>query len=149
MKRQHPTDPNLFWCRKCQQYKNIGNFFGDNRKGNKYNVSYVCTSCNSKMKRGLFSQYYHKHHKQVLAGNNRRSKIYTETLKDCYIRQQLKARGITDPTKVVMDIFRIKLSMKRTLNQFKQWREEHESDHTDVYAKQRQDEGDHEGQLQA
>jgi ribosomal protein L20 len=21
MKRQHPTDPNLFWCPKCKQYK--------------------------------------------------------------------------------------------------------------------------------
>lgn len=27
MKRQHPTDPNLFWCPKCQTYKAMGEFW--------------------------------------------------------------------------------------------------------------------------
>lgn len=45
MKHQHPADPNLFWCSKCQRYKKRDEF---TKRGNvKHGVENSCRECRS------------------------------------------------------------------------------------------------------
>ena len=43
MKRPHPTDPNLFWCPKCEGYKDIGEFYKN--KYTYHKISGYCKKC--------------------------------------------------------------------------------------------------------
>jgi hypothetical protein len=43
MKRQHPTDPNLFWCPKCRGYKEREEF--GKHKGQPYGIGGHCLQC--------------------------------------------------------------------------------------------------------
>lgn len=45
MKRQHPTEPNLFWCPKCQTYKARGEF--GVRRCYRHGVAAECKKCRS------------------------------------------------------------------------------------------------------
>lgn len=44
MKRQHPTDPNLFWCPKCKEYKEKNEFHKN--KTNTNGITSTCKTCN-------------------------------------------------------------------------------------------------------
>jgi len=55
-----------------------------------------------------------------------------ESLADTYIRPILKKLDIPI-TPETIELKRQQITMKRTLKQFKQWRKENESNHTDVY----------------
>ena len=55
-------------------------------------------------------------------------------ISDSYIKQILKKIGIQSPYPVwLMDAKRQQIFMKRTLKEIKKWRNEHESNCTDVY----------------
>ncbi len=69
-------------------------------------------------------------------------------LKDSYIISDLRKRGEPE-TPEIIELTRQRIIMKRTLKQFKKWREENEPNHTDVYGEQFTDEEDHEGHIQA
>ena len=43
MKKQHPTNPNLFWCPKCKTFKEKGIFKVDNSRPHK--ISSYCRLC--------------------------------------------------------------------------------------------------------
>ena len=45
MKRQHPTDPNLFWCPRCKTYKAREEFF--KKKTSKWGLAGMCKACAS------------------------------------------------------------------------------------------------------
>ena len=45
MKRQHPTDPNWFWCPKCKTYKAREEFF--KKKTSKWGLAGMCKACAS------------------------------------------------------------------------------------------------------
>ena len=45
MKRQHPTDPNLFWCPSCETYKAREEFF--KKKTSKWGLAGMCKACAS------------------------------------------------------------------------------------------------------
>ena len=49
MKRQHPTDPNLFWCPRCKTYKAREEFF--KKKTSKWGLAGMCKACASMAKR--------------------------------------------------------------------------------------------------
>jgi hypothetical protein len=77
-----------------------------------------------------------------------RHKKRMENLTDLYVSIQLRALGIPITTETIK-LKRQQIIMKRTLKEFKQWREEYESNHTDVSGKQLKNEVNHEGRLQA
>jgi hypothetical protein len=45
MKRQHPTDPNMFWCPKCQGYKTKREFSGNKSKS--FGIANYCRKCSA------------------------------------------------------------------------------------------------------
>jgi hypothetical protein len=69
------------------------------------------------------------------------------TLNDCYIKNKLKKRNIVTITPEIIELKRQQIIMKRTLNEFKKWRKENESDYTDVYGKQQSHEENYEGRI--
>lgn len=54
MKRQHPTDPNLFWCPKCKTYRGKGEFGKDKNDPN--GIASWCIICRCR-KTGLPYKY--------------------------------------------------------------------------------------------
>lgn len=83
MKRQHPENPDLFWCPKCQTYKARGEFYIERRDYN--GISCRCKLCmrkhvkqwaNSNPQRTcqLRHDQYLKHRNKRLASNRDRYK---------------------------------------------------------------------------
>lgn len=56
MKRQHPDNPNLFWCPKCRTYKVRGEFYIAKNSGS---VASRCKSCRSEYQRYQNEKYPH------------------------------------------------------------------------------------------
>jgi len=54
-----------------------------------------------------------------------------ETLGDSYVKTMLKSAGIKSTTES-MNLKRAQISMKRTLREFKKWRDENESNYSNV-----------------
>lgn len=48
MKRQHPTDPNLFWCPKCEQWGVFGKIRNTNGE---YYLRNICNDCRCKQEK--------------------------------------------------------------------------------------------------
>jgi hypothetical protein len=58
MKRQHPDNPELFWCPKCKTYKARGEF--NKRKRNKDGVYELCRECHRKENNKIYATGYKK-----------------------------------------------------------------------------------------
>lgn len=154
MKRQHPTDPNLFWCPKCRAYKARSEF--NNKKTNHNGINSYCKACHARdcgerrkgayrlrhnqlareryipSSRILLTEYEKKQHARSWFKNNPGKVKILESLKrlnlpDSYLRARLKIRGIADAPAELIELTRQGIIMKRTLKQFKKWREENES----------------------
>jgi len=195
MKHQHPTDPNLFWCNKCEKYKELQKF--EKKKGCPFGITGRCIECASKKKREWYHDnfqrnrihinlYYKnkyknlpenqknilrqksrkrmaetpieiKRHRRKESYKNNKCKIDMQNkirsrearanLPDWYIRINLRKQGLYI-TKELIELNRQQLIMKRTLKQFKKWRKDYESNHTNVYGEQFKNEEDHERRLQ-
>ena len=77
---------------------------------------------------------------------HRRKRI--DTLPDSLVKEYLKQQNILI-TPETIEMKRQQIIAKRTLKEFKKWRKEYESNHTDVSGKQLKNEVNYEGQLQA
>ncbi len=161
MKRQHPTDPNLFWCPKCKTYKTREEF----RKRSSGGLSGYCVVCKQTADR----DYQHGHTRENSlrcsrwrsdnAARERASHLKNERLTrarigDLYVKQiirQTLGMAARDVSEEMITLKRQQIIMIRTLKQFKQWRKEQENEpnHTDVYGKQFTDEENHEGRISA
>jgi len=101
---------------------------------------YICNSC----------QEIFKFDRKIKA--ERKIKLYElralERLHN-YARYLLRRSGIENPDDQVTEMKVIQLTMKRTVKQYKKWRKENESDHTDVHGKQCSDEVYYERGVQA
>ncbi len=214
MKRQHPTDPNLFWCPKCQGYKARGDFYkwGDRpividsrcKRCRSQAHTTKCTICSAIIKaaggakyctecwkekekerckikmvkqrstiegrrKSIQScyKYYHNHLQERRSTARIRIKIWKKEnqdkdrklrvnykkrlvaeIRDNYLVGLLKRYRDVEITPGLIELKRQQIISKRTLTQFKKWREQNESDHKDVYREQRQNEEDHEKRLQ-
>ena len=199
MKHQHPTDPNLFWCPKCESWTTIGDFH--KHKGRKDGLTENCKTCNCQHLR----EYHLKNKEKIKAkrksyfdGRKEEKRIYdkkyrtdnkeqkrktdeawrkshmdrvnelsrannhrhwdkclakcrksNERLIPSVIRGNIwKGLHIRNPSEELMEVFRQRIIMKRTLKQFKKWRKDYESNHTNVYGEQFKNEEDHERRLQ-
>ena len=167
MKRQHPDNPELFWCPKCQGYK-ARREFGE-RKASKDNVDWYCKPCNCRRSMDVYlssdkglrnarERERRKTRQEYLAAmkawrkrnpekhNAARKKIKAKSiseLKDRYLTEIMRRGGLSI-TPETIELKRQQITMKRTLKEFKQWRGENESNHTDVSGKQHTDETDYE-----
>ena len=164
MKRQHPTDPNLFWCPKCKTYKGKGEFGYSTRRS--LNVDWLCKECrnsksamyynkldsnfvnlrqrnyrknNPEIEKKAHVNYRKSHYKKYCENKKRNAGKSVDNLKDRYIRGILNKLGsaITPET---IELKRQQIIMKRTLKQLKEWRKEHESDRDVISGEQREDE---------
>jgi hypothetical protein len=170
MKRQHPTDPNLFWCPKCKTYKNKNEFYSN--KSLFWGISSECVECIKKDSKSGFRKQalirsaiknYEKikERKRISAKHEyatdpskikTRNAKYTKKLRhelaDRYVKEKLKnsKKYICQYT---IELKRQQIIAKRTLKEFKQWRKEQENepDYTNVYGEQHADEENHEGRV--
>ena len=205
MKRQHPTDPNLFWCPKCQDYREKGKFYKSNT--GKDGIGAYCKKCtahhltewaktnqekikeyrkktytkhlaerrlyNAEKSRDRYRQnpeknkaikkraytanpehfrevarkYRRSHPKEVAERLKKSCKKNIEGVTDSYVLNKMRYSNYPR-THETIELIRQRIIMKRTLKQFKKWREEYESDCTDVHGKQRADEENHERGIQ-
>jgi hypothetical protein len=121
MKRQHPDNPDLFWCPKCKTYKARREF--GYARDRKQNIAAVCKLCNNNW--GKTKKKY--------------DDMARAELLDSYIKKTLNQVGsIVTPETIKLK--RQQIIMIRTLKQFKEWRKEYESNNTDVQREQRENE---------
>jgi hypothetical protein len=74
MKRQHPTDPNLFWCPKCKTYKARDEFW--KRSNRPSLIQAECKDC--------LKKYYQEHPDAQRARGLRYSRKHPEKIKKWY-----------------------------------------------------------------
>ena len=102
MKRQHPTDPNLFWCPKCWGYKGKDGFYKDIHDFN--GISHRCVECEKALE---YARIYRAREKALLT--------------DRYVSSRLRNSGVPI-TQELIHMKRTELEMKGTLEQIKSWR---------------------------
>jgi len=140
MKRQHPDNPNLFWCPKCQTYKARGEFHENKSLGHGglHCPCKVCRKDESRLRRinhKAFLKVKDREYQQKNWGAhlNRCKKHYSRSiteLSDWYIKQAIKhtasGSGIAsnEINPAIIEIKRQQIIMKRTLRDFKKWIEE-------------------------
>ncbi len=163
MKRQHPTDPNLFWCPKCKGYKLRIEFYSNKHKKN--GIGGWCRSCmynsinkekkaecnriwriknleqinervsiyriNNQEQIRRKSAIYKKSHRKMIRKKEKKDRI---DLNDSYLKHILRLTG-PEITPETIKLKRHQIIMKRTLKQFKKWRQENESNCADVSGK--------------
>jgi hypothetical protein len=153
MKRQHPTDPNLFRCTKCLTYKKKEEFHIDKRR---MSPKSICKKCHNKEPNGKNhnkssrssyarnkevwaerrKEYSLAHRHETNERQNKRRKFHPEkvqeynrrirkNLTDYYVSHCLK-RHNKPVTPQIIELKRQQIIAKRTLNEFKQWRKENE-----------------------
>ena len=139
MKRQHPTDPNLFWCSKCEGYLNRNRF--GLKKSNKYGIYCYCRNCERE-----YSKRYSETHrdnrreyrkrwsdahpgklrecqnKYSTANNTKcaeRGRQYRSRLPDLYVKYLLSATGIKNAAPETIELKREQIMLHRELKQLK------------------------------
>jgi transketolase len=141
MKKQHPTDPNLFWCPKCKGYKTreeFGKTMGHNE------VRAYCLPCeinrvyewrkNNPEKVKASHKRYRENHKEYRTEYTRKwqkknpekqkemSKIYNrkmvDRLKNCYLIQNMKYQGIFISPETI-ELKRQQITLKRNLKKLR------------------------------
>lgn len=152
MKRQHPDNPDLFWCPKCRTYKVRGEF--GYARDRKQNIAAVCKLCNNnwgktnKEKRKETAKKYRESHKKeckertvawARANKDRLNRKRIQGLADGYVVHCMR-RSSAPVTPETIELTRQRIIMKRTLKQFKEWRKEYESNNPDVQREQRENE---------
>ena len=165
MKRQHPTDPNLFWCQKCQTYKAREEFV--KRSDRPIGITAKCKRCHADYARDIYkkdpekamskSREYCKNHpaickllkrryiekhrnSETFIAKRKRAKLrQVVEIRDSYLISNMKRDGIPI-TPETIELKRQQVIAKRTLKQLKEWRKEHESDRDVISGKQRKDE---------
>jgi transposase len=154
MKRQHPTDPNLFLCKKCKEYM-VRDRFSINfatHKGRRYGpyMSSWCSRCKKEQddthggaERRREWRYAKLKSDPVYVKECKRryQSNACKELRDWYIRKRIKGRSaLSEITPVIIELTRQQIEMKRTLKQLKKWRAEHESDRDVISGEQCKDE---------
>jgi len=156
MKRQHPDNPELFWCGKCHKYEK---YF---RKW-----SNTCRKCEGKRQRErdkllrpgykteINRRYYRNNPEKGRESTRRWAKNNPDKkieIKRKYIlnNPEMSARfsalnffsrhGITSPSDELMNIKIQQIIMKRTIKELKKWRKENDPTITDVSGIESQDE---------
>ena len=163
MKRQHPTDQNLFWCPRCEQYKIKHDFYSN--KSMFHGISSECKECIKKecksgyRKQALNRSYIKNREKikerkrialnleyatdptKIKERNSKYAKKTRRELADCYIVAKLK-RSKVQICQNTIEFKRQQIIAIRTLKQIKQWRKENEneSDRNIISKQQRADE---------
>ena len=100
MKRQHPDNPDLFWCSKCKTYKARGEFY--NNKSNTHGINYYCRECASERNkdRVINKEKYRESDKRWRESHRKecaeRSALWRSANKD-YFRQYWKKRRAENP----------------------------------------------------
>jgi hypothetical protein len=157
MKRQHPTDQNLFWCPRCEEYKEQDDYYIDKRYGRPTGWCKPCMNSvkkpigyekNRSARRRLQNPDKYREYKRIWARNHPSdwrarekgkikiiSKKYwkknIENLTDAYIKNQIANQyhvTFSNITPETIELKRQQIIMKRTLKQFKQWRKENENE---------------------
>ena len=126
--RKHPEIEGLFWCSRCEKFKDK-NSFGF-KACNVHQIYEVCISCRT--------DPVYKQQLRIIQSASRKRSI--EMVSDCYIRENIRKRGFLEITPETISLVRQRIIMKRTLKEFKKWREENESNCTDVDGKQHHNE---------
>lgn len=153
MKRQHPTDHNLFWCPKCKTYKGKKEYRNSKRFhgigaycreclspsahelicaecGHKFIKRYgsnaiCCDKCRPLRKARITKQWQKNNPEKSKNMKRRIEKDGINKLADRYIAKLSKADGLKR-TSTMIELKRQQIIMKRTLKEFKQWRKENE-----------------------
>lgn len=123
MKRQHPTDPNLFWCPKCKTYKARGEY--DSCKTTRYGIGVYCKECRRNIRNK--TEYAKKRYWENPEQFREKARICVASLADSYIKSCLNTLEIAI-TPETIELKRQQIIMKRTLKEFKKWREEREDE---------------------
>lgn len=134
MKRQHPTDPNLFWCPKCKTYK-ARDEFSVRDSFYKSNLQAYCKACD-RMRMSIYQKentdkviIINNKYRKTANGrekNNQKAKREVQRCSNSYISGMLRAGGARSISPELIEIKRQQIIMKRTLKQLKQWRKENE-----------------------
>ena len=162
MKRQHPTDPNLFWCPRCKTYKAREEF--SKNKNCSFGVASPCKKCRKRWeqrykdsgKAAEWRQRYRDSGKAAESQQRRKDsgkfaeyqQRYRDSGKAAEAQQRYKKTQVAELrekyikdrlrqkgapiTKETIELKRQQITMIRRLKQFKQWRKENESNYTDV-----------------
>ena len=145
MKRQHPENPELFWCPKCRGYFKKSAF--SICKARQHGIETYCKKCCSARKvdwrlsspegkKAQSVKHYKKFKKKILERTGLNSRRNRENLNDIYVKTALNRSGVTI-TPETIELKRQQLTMIRTLKQFKQWRKENESNCEVISGEQR------------
>jgi len=142
VKRQHPTDPDLFWCPKCSQYKKRGEFLKS--KQTKCGLYGHCKRCcavlriisNRKNKetvnkrnrewrktekaRASVAAYRSLKKDELRVWYKKRELNERLTASNQYIKRILKQRRGAIITPEIIELARGRLMLHRTLKEFKQ-----------------------------
>ena len=121
---------------------------------NDSNTIIICDFCNKSFKRKPFhikrnKNQFCSHKCASLWSYQGGTKAASLELRDSYIRSALWQMGFLkkDVTTEMIKIKRLQLKMYRNLKQFKQWRDENESNNENVYGEQQPDEQNNEGRV--
>jgi hypothetical protein len=144
MRRQHPDNPFLFWCNRCKNYKEKSEFY----KAKTYHGIYgFCKTCcrvdagirqrkdgegvvrrvkkyratkKGKETARVYRCKYKKDNPDYFKKHDQKAR---SELSDGYIRGLIKQRkDKTSITPALIEMVRLEVMGKRTLNEFKRWR---------------------------
>jgi len=145
-KRKHPTNPDLFLCRVCNEYKGKREFTVCFRKVKDHiygpYLYFSCRKCKAiadrlspKRKESLmrWGKLAHEKRKRDRLYRNAMCRRYqlkaTECLTNGHLRRAIREKSGHEPAQEEIDLVRQRIIMKRTLKQLKQWRKDYESKH--------------------
>lgn len=130
--RQHPRNQKLFFCPKCGLFKEKIDFCVNNQSI--HGIGGRCRLC----VKNISADYYKKHKKPYSERRGqllKRSREQKDKLGDLYIKKIIRqSKFKITPERIVL--IRCRIAMKRTLKQFKKWRESNESNYINVYREQ-------------
>jgi len=149
--RQHRLHKELFWCNACKEFLTRDKYYYS--ANSSYQISAICSQCNKKKSKIRREKYgdkhrdyqnkkYHENSKDEIKRKHineiarKAAKKAKDNLTDSYVKYRLKYEGYDVITPELIELKRMQLRMKRTLKEFKQWREDNESNHVDVHGEQ-------------
>jgi hypothetical protein len=162
MKRQqHPDNPDLFWCPKCQTYSPLTDEYWYKRASSKDGFRGRCKSCMNQESKNYYDQHrneiaiyrrqYAEEKKEIINIRKRRwqdnnkskrneiakkyQKKRVDEIRETYIISNMK-RYYNVVTPEMVELTRQRIIMKRTLKQFKEgMKKEYESVNQNVATK--------------
>jgi len=99
----------LHTCKKCTYYVK-------NRKANSIKARKIYQKTHHKQFCEYTRKYQTLNKEAVKLADNQRKKIYSDLITDYYVKAQLRFMKILNPSKEIIDVKRLQLTLKRELN---------------------------------